>query len=895
MPSRLLHLWGKARPSGDRGVPYHPLLWHVLDVAAVGQELLRQRPDWQTAIKIVLGEDLEALPARFGFFCALHDIGKTSCLFQAKVRELWPASLFGDLRPAANVNGAHHTELGLELLLDHIPDVLNSVIPNTRRTVRKQLLMPFLAHHGRPREPADVARAEAWGKEGLQAARNFVALLHDLFAPPPLPANVDKAALARASWPLAGLVTLADWIGSNEFWFPFHMQELAPRDYFERFAKPRAEKAVLEAGLLPAPRAARLGLATLFDERVVPSPLQRWADRVELAPGPNLVLVEEVTGGGKTEAALVLAQRMIAAGRARGVYIGLPTMATANAMFARIGKLGRRLFSETATPSLGLAHSRSGLVEGFRLLGLGQAGPGAGSLVNDERNEGQIEATDWLADDRRKVFLCDLGVGTIDQALLAVLPASFQALRLLGLHERVLIVDEAHAYDGYTTELLARLLHFQAALGGSVIVLSATLPIAVRRKLVDAFARGLGVKSCEPRERSYPLVTRLAGTRLEEIPQSHRPDLGRSLRIERVGQTEEAIARIQEAAARGAAVCWIRNTVDDALAAFDRIRADRPDVHLFHARFAMADRLEREQLVLDRFGRSASETQRRGVLVATQVVEQSLDLDFDLMVTDLAPIDLLLQRAGRLWRHDRGRRSLAEPRLIVLAPEAVEEPGRDWLLSLLPGTASVYRDHARLWLTARALFARETVRIPDDVRDLVEAVYGEAAERDVPAALERNFFRSDGERKAAEALAGQNALDPCKGYLPESGAWSSDVRTPTRLGEPMVTLRLARVEQGEVRPWCGDPDPRRAWALSEVQVRAARLAAIDPPRGCAPELLEKARRSWGRFEAERSDLLLVPLVRSERTGLWEGSGRGRADRRLELLYGCARGLELREA
>ncbi|MCS6878415.1 MAG: CRISPR-associated helicase/endonuclease Cas3, partial [Geminicoccaceae bacterium] len=302
-----------------------------------------------------------------------------------------------------------------------------------------------------------------------------------------------------------------------------------------------------------------------------------------------------------------------------------------------------------------------------------------------------------------------------------------------------------------------------------------------------------------------------------------------------------------------------------------------------------------EQEVLRRFGKHAAPEARRGVLVATQVVEQSLDLDFDLIVTDLAPIDCLVQRAGRLWRHPGRSRPLPAPRFLVLAPDPVDAPARDWIAGFLPGTAAVYRDHLRLWRSARALFARSALEIPGDVRALVEEVYAEDGE--VPEGLERNWYASDGERKAAQALARQNALDPDRGYLAE-GAWDSDVRTPTRLGEPMITLRLARFEGGRIEPWCTDPDPRRAWALSEVQVRRARLRDVLLPEGCTRELVDAVRRSWGRFEAPdlfggrpREDLSLLPLVRA-RGEAWVGSGVDGKGEPVALRYDRASGLSL---
>lgn len=886
-----LALWGKARPVAEQGPRYHPLLWHMLDVAAVGQAILERDEVLRAALSQTFALEGEALHRWIGFLLALHDIGKVSRIFQAMVPELWPGAVLGPA-PRSHGTGVHHTELGLDLLLDRIACDLDPLLGGWTRGSRKLLLTPILAHHGRPRAAPDtLVEVEAWGARGLAAARALVRCVHGLFEPPEASAP-QRGALAHATWRLAGLVTLADWIASAQRWFPYEGPNHDPKCYLATIARPRAEKALAEAGIGRASPARCLGMSSLLAPGAEASPLQRFVEELDLPDGPVLVLVEEQTGAGKTEAALLLAHRLMAARGARGLYLALPTMATANAMFARMGSSGRRLFAEKEPPSLVLAHSRASLHPQFAALRMPFEEEGEKD-EGDRGDAGGREARAWLADDRRKAFLADLGVGTLDQALLAALPASFQALRLLGLAERVLVVDEAHAYDAYTTRLLAGLLRFQASLGGSAIVLSATLPLAIRRELVAAFRRGLQKDDATVRCRAYPLLTIAAAEGAAERPVAPRAALARTIAVERLASEAEALAAVREAASAGAAVLWLRNTVDEAIASHEQLAGIGIAAALFHARFAMGDRLALEERVVCRFGKHASAESRRGVLVATQVVEQSLDLDFDLIVTDLAPIDCLIQRAGRLWRHPGRIRPHCAPRLLVLAPDPVDAPAPDWITGLLPGTAAVYRDHLRLWRSARALFGRRELRVPEDIRELVEGVYAEEGE--VPAGLERNWYASDGERKAAKALASQTVLDPERGYLPE-GVWDSDVRTPTRLGEPMITLRLARFEGGRIEPWCTDSDPRRAWALSEVQVRQARVREVLFPEGCTKELVDGVRRSWGRFEAPdlfggspRKDLALLALVGGGARG-WRGKVRSGADKELVVRYDADRGL-----
>ena len=597
-----------------------------------------------------------------------------------------------------------------------------------------------------------------------------------------------------------------------------------------------------------------------------------------------------MTGGGKTEAALILAHRLLAAGRARGLYVALPTMATANAMYDRLAACYRRLFVDGETPSLALAHGSARLHQGFRASFEGVADP---RRATEREEEAEADASGaacaaWLADDRRKAFLADVGVGTIDQAILAVLPAKYQSLRLLGLAERVLVVDEAHAYDAYMGRELERLLEFQAALGGSAIVLSATLPRAVRQPLATAFARGLGREPPALRAHDYPLVSIVTADRVHEEAKEPRADLRRVVEIERLPDEATAIEQIAEAARAGAAVAWVRNTVDDAFDAAGLLREMGFEVALFHARFAMGDRLGVERAIVGRFGKQGDPTRRPGVLVATQVIEQSLDLDFDLLVSDLAPIDLLLQRAGRLWRHPARPRPIPGPRLLVVSPDPAAKIGQDWYAAAFPRAAWVYKNHALLWLSAVALFGRERVRVPEDVRALVEAVYDDAdVEEWAPAALQRNVIKALGEAQAARSLAQTNLLSVSKGYGGDHPGWDEDTRTPTRLGEEMTTLRLARIEGDRLSPWCSDPDPHRAWALSEVAVRKHRVSDVPaPPEWLRPMAERVIREEWTRHDADKR---LLPLL-EQASGLWQGIVLGRRAEEFTGTYTRSEGL-----
>jgi CRISPR-associated endonuclease/helicase Cas3 len=910
-----LAYWGKATAE-RQGARWHLLAYHSLDVAAVGAELLDRDLHLLPRIASLSGYSAESLRGVLPFLLALHDLGKFSEPFQDLRPEI-VAELQGARPPRASE--LRHDTAGYLLWRSwaaRAPDAREAaLLPQLHRLrhaggeadrrdlddLMQSWMAAVLGHHGKPPEerrlPVDVFKArpdKPLARSRVDAAA-FALAARELLSPPRLETDLDVEALLgcanRASWWLAGFTILCDWLGSDSTIFAYEAEPRSVEGYWAT-ARRCAAAAVDRSGLAAAsPRSSR-GFRALFPGIACPTPLQRTAAEVELGDGPQLFVLEDLTGSGKTEAALILAHRLIASGHGDGLYFALPTMATANAMDGRIKPLLGSLFD--GEPSYLLSHSGPRLTDRDRLA-LGGEGPRT-TYGHEEEAPATRTASEWLSDKRKKALLADAGVGTIDQALLAVLQSKHAALRLFGLHRHVLVVDEVHACDAYMLRVLCGLLRVHAALGGSAVLLSATLPVSQRRQLAEAFAAGLGLRGATlPSAGEYPLLTGIGQGSLIERPVEPRTESVRTLGIGWHASVDAAVARVAEAARGGACACWIRNSVADAREAYEAVASTLgpENVTLFHARFALGDRLRIEQRVVERFGPKSPERDRRGhVVVATQVVEQSLDLDFDVMVTDLCPVDLVVQRAGRLQRH-AGRPARPPPKIEILAPLWSEDPPAGWLAGPFRRTSHVYDDPAVLWRTLRELHHRAAIALPSDARALVEAVYGEDAVA-APASLVRRSDAAAGQALSHASVAQNAVLKLDLGYLRDGLDWSDEARTPTRLGEPSTTVRLARARPAGsgADPWFADAAPHLRWPLSQVSVARRILARADPGDDALRAELEQTQPFVG-------DDVVTVILRQQGDGAWSGRALAEQVRRgavtnvsVRVVYSAERGLEV---
>lgn len=810
-PEQVARWPGKSNPAGQP----HPALWHMLDVGAVAARLIARR-------------SLTGVPALDQACCALvalHDIGKVSASFAAMLDGALPKS--------------RHWRLSYYFLSFPLQRMLDDRL-GLDQAARSQLVAAVSGHHSGPPGALgrrDICKLEAEiGAEAAGDAAIFAEQILDLFPLAQMEGLSDEA-INTLSFALAGFTTQCDWIGSNTDWFEPQPATIAPPEYWQA-ALEKAEWAISAAHLGAArPDPAAAG-------RILPAeslrPMQRAVAQAALPDGPMMALIEDATGAGKTEAAVILAARMMAAGKAQGLFFALPTMATSNAMFDRLRPIASRLFS--GSPSLALTHGRASGHQGFQsIIGRESAG----------RDDPTCGA--WLADDRRLVLLAEIGIGTIDQALMAVLPTKFSTLRLHALSQRVLVVDEAHSYDPYMKAQLERLVWFQAMLGGSVIIMTATLPLDLRDALIAAFRKGLGIGTHPLEDQAYPALT-LVGLGVQNAAIAPVPASIRRVEVERLASADAAAEVIAQAAGLDAACIWVRNSVDDAIAAVELLRSKGVVADLLHARFALCDRLSHEQEAFNRFG--AKGQGRAGkVLVATQVAEQSLDLDFDVMVSDLAPIGALIQRAGRLWRHmetrPAARRPVAGPVLHILSPDPDKVTNRRWLHEVLGSGAFVYPADVQ-WRTARAVFDAGAIVAPEGLRDLIEAVHRDT---ELPEPLQQAEIETEGKALSERQSALNLLADPGDGYMQQNlQRVFDDEAVRTRLGRLQVTLVLAREHEGRLVAWAeGAGD----WAASEVQLGEYRYSKLEGVDQSAP-LIAAVKAGWPEWKRDR--LILAPVA-----------------------------------
>jgi CRISPR-associated endonuclease/helicase Cas3 len=836
--------WGKAKKSGQSS-PYHLLVYHCLDAAMVGKIIINDHLRRRKTTLSIDESGNEMISILFIFFLILHDLGKFSINFQNLRPDL--LKIIQGITSKREYT-IRHDQLGWIVYDNFLKQDLLEKLPEGINKCYIEKIFDIFAlcsfgHHGKPPVLSNDMIRLYFTDDDKTAMLDFV---HDcldiliqntteLFKNMGDSQNSFIDALKRLSWELSGIMVISDWIASGDD-FIHHSDNLLLSDY-KKTAEEQAVIAVQKAGILPSSPSPQSGLSRIFPAFAKsPTPLQKYCNDAIIENKPQMWILEDVTGSGKTEAALTLASRIISNRLADGVFIALPTMATSNAMYERMSGVYYRLFDEKGKPSLVLSHGARYLSDKFRqsyrehiITDIFDE-----ETLDESIEEGGAYCAKWLADSSKKALLADTGVGTIDQVLLAVLPVKYQSLRYYGMCRKVLIIDEVHSYDAYMLRILETVLKGHAAAGGSVIMLSATLPFSIREKLVSAYRDEFNetIESVKLKETGYPLATCVIKEHgiIEKVLDT-RHEVERTVRVQFIEDSIHAIEIIKKTIQNKQCACWIRNTVNDVFAAYDALKDDKSipsdDITIFHSRFALCDRIQIENRVIANFGNGSTHETRKGkIILATQVVEQSLDLDFDVIITDLAPIDLVIQRAGRLHRHlrdEKGNRieygthsRRSAPVLYVHIPPETQNPDKAWFSSYFKGASFVYKDHSLLWRTKEILKREKSIVMPKKARLLIESVYG-----DTPIIAPDVFLESENRRfsdqMSKEDEADFNALKLTKGYSTEaSQRWDEEERVHTRSGNEQMVAYLYKIADGEIIPAYQDD---HAWDMSSIKVR----------------------------------------------------------------------------
>lgn len=762
LSTQALSILGK---SGDDQGPMS-LAQHMVDSGAVAEAVWDGYLPDQTKQFLVgvtgLGWDLTR--SFTVFIVAAHDLGKATMSFQEKLvhpetkRSMIDSVLEAGLPVAMGVleyqHRPYHAQFSAAILLEWMKS------KGVKHRVAASIAAIAEAHHGMPnpdlREKAFeiyAAYPTPWKAvhrellDALDRTTGFSQLFPRLQK---LPMNAIQV--------LTGLTIMCDWIASNTSAFP----TVASGSFSRRVKKG------MQYVQLTHPHMFRGGEDHLDDPAreyiasfgwpadAQPRPVQVAGLEAALeASVPLLWIVEAPTGEGKTEVALKVSEILAQKSGAQGVVMAAPTMATANGLFERFRAWAEQVTPADSVSSLYLAHSKNKLNRSYNKLRLRGIG-------DDDASDGAVVAGSWLSG-RKKGLLSNFVIGTVDQVLMMSLQMRHSMLRHLGLAGKVVIIDECHAYDAYTSSYLQLTLEWLARYGVSVIMLSATLPLAAKQAFIDAYGRGLNAGKQYAESSEYPLITTLTKEGIKELPvRASANDVEISVQM-----IEDGVAALQELVAEqasdGGCILVISNTIRRAQESYRALSAVFPgEVELHHSAFAAIDRAKKEDALLEKLGKNSHRGGARPdrlIVCGTQVLEQSLDIDADILITDIAPFDLIAQRVGRIHRHDRPGvdrpEKLRSPKIFVRGilrhePIPVFEAG----------TAAIYDPSIILatYLLLATRFRGTPLKRPADVPIGVQFTYDRSqVEAKLPApwlsTWENARLESDQRRAAAQHRA----------------------------------------------------------------------------------------------------------------------------------------------
>ena len=707
----------------------HRLEHHLADVGAVMKTLLQLPAIRRATAQAGNLPQLESSDTdRLCIFAALHDMGKSNLAFQAKSKPRGQrgdtASHTRDMMQLLNGRDSENQQ-NLMTAVDWLEEAMNTWDTNDGGTVCG-LIVAALSHHGKPEnlENGNAARPEHWHDPAgeyevtpFEKIRDIARSVREWF-----PEAFDKTSRRLPQNPefqhhFLGLLILADWIGSDTRWFRFKPE--ADTEYYRNTALPQAGRAVAAIGLDTRDQPMPEDPATLAEiaakEDAQPNAVQRAVTEVDVKE--PVMVIESETGSGKTEAALLRFQQMKRAGFVDGIYFALPTRAAATQIHGRITEAIRRIMPQAKVEPV------------LAIPGYVRAGEHDGTLMPRYRvhwEDGPDEGSRWSAESSKKFLASQIAVGTIDQALLSVMQAKHAHMRAACLSRNLLVIDEVHASDTYMQGATQALVRNHTMKGGYTLLMSATLGASARSAYLEQDKPDMEKAKAMP----YPCIS--TGNAIVDTGDNNRQKQVR-IRTMPTGQTPHQVAQeALRAQLAGAKVLVIRNTVRLAMETAEALESmcDQPAETMMmvngkpaphHSRFAAEDRR-----LLDKAAESAlsADGPRKGIVViGTQTLEQSLDIDADYLITDLCPMDVLLQRIGRLHR----RRGTARPQgfqdaqcMVIMPPEKTAALITGRSTTGLGPQGMVYRDLRIIEATRQQIKENQVWKIPDMNRELVE-------------------------------------------------------------------------------------------------------------------------------------------------------------------------------
>lgn len=847
---KLYDFWGKA----DRNGPsWHPAVCHMIDTGIVAKEILALQPvNFQVQLTAPFREENQDALDVITFIAAIHDIGKISPGFQQKRVDLCKCLRHQGFN-FPQTSEPKHGRVALAVLKKSLQEMFGCSIE-----AKNALARVLAAHHGVFDETLSLDVGDhTWN----EARRDILSLLAQTFGITSLASvrfdNVPVLFL------LGGLISVADWIASNETIFSY--LNAAPKSIEQYIADRRiiAQK-ILDKLSLGTTVENEKGFHELFDFKK-PNACQQATLNVSknLAP-PMLVIVETPMGSGKTEAAQAAYASLAKRAGLRGMYCALPTQATGNAMFSRMRTFLARLHGEQKT-ELHLLHANADINPEYEQLKLKNIG---------DQND-SITASGWFAAKKRGL-LATYGTGTIDQALLSVLRVRHFFVRLFGLSGKMIILDEVHAYDAYMSEEINNLIGWASQCGASVVLLSATLPGKKRKKLIEAFSPSAEL----PAEFQYPSVfgVDLQGTVICEPVTIQKSQLTIEPEIISQGGKLTAIAEmvLNIVTNSGCAACIV-NTVNEAQELYDILKSKYPEeqLMLFHSRFTLERRLAIEHELLEKYGKEGKRPPL-GIVVASPVLQESLDVCFDVMFSDIAPFDLILQRAGRLHRHKNTRpHHLQERRMFLFLPDILQEipdfglSGKIYFRYLLDRTGKLFLKNGH--------YSRMMVELPEGVSPLIEQVYGEEKE-DLSKVREQWLSELEGTEFAEVFHARVATL--CNVHEPENeldylgdlqNGTEEDAPPSTRLGRQRITMVILKKGE-EITPLTRHQEKvlfRKSLSTDNFSV-VQHFHSIKPPiewnespllRYCQPVFFENGRTQVGSITLMYDEIKGLSIIK----------------------------------